>query len=144
MFRGKGNISSTEKAEYDKGVDVYFQQCGWMDNDLNVQWLAGTLMSGIGKSPDENVIFADNVGFQQDKQFHEACRKKLNAMVYLLPENHTDKVQPIDAGCGKILKTKIGEAIERWLKEDDNLDLWNDKITAKTRRILLAKWTAQA
>lgn len=85
---------------------VYFQQCAWMDNDLNMQWLAGTLIPGIGKSPDERVIFADNVGFQQDKKFHESCRKELNAVVYLLPENHTDKVQPIDAGCGKILKAK--------------------------------------
>lgn len=27
-------------------------------------------------------------------------------MVYLLPENHTDKVQPIDAGYGKMIKKK--------------------------------------
>ena len=50
-----------------------------MDNDLNMQWLAGTLMPGVGNSQDEKVIFADNVGFQQDKQFHEVYRKELNA-----------------------------------------------------------------
>lgn len=27
-------------------------------------------------------------------------------MVYLLRENHTDKVQPIDAGYGKMIKKK--------------------------------------
>ena len=105
VFRGKGNISNAEKAQYDKGVDVYFQRCAWMDTDLNMQWVSGTLIPGVGNCADEKVLFADNVGFQQDKQFHEACRKKINA-VYMLPENHTDKVQPIDAGCAKFMKTK--------------------------------------
>lgn len=47
----------------------------------------------------------------------------MNAVIYLLPQNHTDKVQPIDAGCVKMMKTKIGEVMERWLKEDENLDV---------------------
>lgn len=106
VFRGKGNIASEEKAQHDKGVDVYFQKCAWMDADLNMEWVSGTLIPGVGNSPDEKVIFADNVGFQQDKEFHQVCRKKMNAVIYLLPQNHTDKVQPIDAGCGKMMKTK--------------------------------------
>ena len=108
IFRGKGNVTSAEKAEYDKGVDVYFQVCAWMDSEVNMKWVTKTLIPGIGNSPDEKVIFADNVGFQLNKEFHEACRKEVNAVVYLLPENHTDKVQPIDAGCGKLLKTRRG------------------------------------
>lgn len=108
VFRGKGNVTSGDKAQYDNGVDVYFQQCAWMDEDLNMQWLNGTLIPGIGNEPDEKVLFADNVGFQQAKKFHEACRKEINALVYLLPANHTDKVQPIDAGCGRMMKKKIG------------------------------------
>lgn len=144
VFRGKGNISNAEKAQYDKGVDVYFQRCAWMDTDLNMQWVLGTLIPGVGNSTNEKVLFADNVGFQQDKQFHEVCRKKINAVVYMLPENHTDKVQPIDAGCGKLIKTKIGEEMERWLEEDANLELWHDKLSAKERRILMTKWTAAA
>lgn len=58
--------------------------------------------------------------------------------------NHTDKVQPIDAGCGKMLKTKIREEMDKWLEEEDNLELWHDKLTAKSRRILMTKWTAAA
>ena len=75
VFRGKGNITSAEKAQYDKGVDVYFQKCAWMDADLNMEWVSRTLIPGVGNSPDEKVIFADNVGFQRDKEFHKACRK---------------------------------------------------------------------
>ena len=42
------------------------------------------------------------------------CRKDINAIIYLLLENHTYKVQPIDAGFGKQMKAKIGEAMEKW------------------------------
>lgn len=94
-------------------------------------------MPGVGKSKEEKVIFADNVTFQQGKQLHETCRNELNAIVYLLPENHTDKVQPIDAGCGKMLKTKFGGEMDKWLEEEDNLELWHDKLTAKSRSSLL-------
>ena len=89
VFRGKGHVTSPERAEYDEGVDVYFQECAWMDHDVNMKWVSKTLIPGIGNSSDEKVIFADNVGFQLNKEFHEACRKKANAVVYLLPENHT-------------------------------------------------------
>ena len=66
-------------------------------------------------------FFADNVAFQQAQNFHEASRD-LNTVVYLLPENHTDKVQPIDAGYGKMIKKKIGEQMEKWLEKEENLE----------------------
>ena len=144
VFRGKGNVSTEEKAQYDEGVDVYFQSCAWMDSDINMQWVTKTLAPGIGNSPEEKVIFADNVTFQQDKKFHNTCRHELNTIVYLLPENHTDKIQPIDAGFGKMLKTKIGQEMDKWLAEKDNLELWHDKITARQRRILMTKWAGAA
>ena len=62
----------------------------------------------------------------------------------MLPENHTDKVQPIDAGCGKMMKTKIAAEMEKSLEEDQNLEKWHDKISAKERRVLMTKWTAAA
>ena len=145
VFHGKRNVSTVqEKAQYDEGVDVNFQSCAWMNSEINMQWVAKTLAPGIGKSPDEKVIFADNVTFQQDKQFHDACRHELNAIVYLLPENHTNKIQPIDARFGKMYKTKIGEEMDKWLEEKDNLELWHDKITARQRRILMTKWAGTA
>jgi hypothetical protein len=144
VFRGKGNVYPLEKSMYDKGVDVYFQSSAWMDSDLNMQWLSRTLLPAVEDKTIEKVIFADNVDFQQEKQFHEACRKEMNAIVCLLPENHTDKVQPIDAGIGKLFKAKMGEALDSWLEDDDHLDLWHDKISAKERHILLTKWAAIA
>ena len=65
-------------------------------------------------------------------------------MVYLVPENHTDKVQPIDAGYGKMMKKKIGEQMEKWLEEEKNLEMWHDSILANTRRVLMTKWAGAA
>ena len=144
IFRDKGNVRTDEKAEYDGGVDVCFQSCAWMDSEINMQWVAKTLVPGIGKSVEEKVIFADNVEFQQDKQFHNACRHEMNAIVYLLLENHTDKIQPIDVGFGKMYKTKIGEEMDKWLETEVNLELWHDKLSARQRRILMTKWAGAA
>lgn len=36
VFRGKGNMRADEKAEYDEGVDGYFQSCEWMDSEINM------------------------------------------------------------------------------------------------------------
>ena len=63
VFRGKGNVRADGKAEYDEGVDVYFQSCAWTDSEINMQWVAKTLVPGVGKSVEEKVIFADNVTF---------------------------------------------------------------------------------
>lgn len=106
-------MSNEEKEKYDKRVDVYFQQNAWMDEEINMQWTNSTLISGIGDDKGEKVLFADNVSFQQSQKFDETRRDEINTTVYMLPENHTDKIQPVDAGCGRIMKVKIGEALER-------------------------------
>ncbi|XP_028404065.1 tigger transposable element-derived protein 2-like [Dendronephthya gigantea] len=144
VFRGKGNLSIFEKEQYDKGVDVFYQPSAWMDTEVNMQWVKQTLVPGIGKDKDDKVIFVDNVGFQQSKTFHQVCRNEINASVYMLPENHTDKIQPVDAGCGKMMKVKIAAEMERWLEEEQNLEKWHDKLSARERRILMTKWTAEA
>lgn len=135
VFRGKGNVTFLEKENYDERVDVYFQQNAWMDTAVNMQWCNNTLFPGVGKNDQERVIFADNVSFQQTRDFHEVCRNEISATVYMLPDNHTDKIQPIDAGCGRMMKVKIAAAIDKWLETEDNLDKWRDRLSAKERRI---------
>ena len=62
----------------------------------------------------------------------------------MLPENHTDKIQPIHAGRGQRMKGKIGAAMETWLEEENNLDKWQDRLSAKDRMILITQWTGEA
>ena len=47
IFRGKGRVATEEKEKYDKRVDVYFQQNAWMDEEINMQWVQGTLIPEI-------------------------------------------------------------------------------------------------
>ena len=42
------------------------------------------------------------------------------------------------------MKVKIGEALERWLEEKDNLEKWHDRLSAKERRILMTQRTGKA
>ena len=67
IFRGKGRVATEEKEKYDKRVDVYFQQDVWMDEEMNMQWVQGTLIPIIGNDKEEKVLFADNVRFQQSQ-----------------------------------------------------------------------------
>ena len=83
----------------------------------------------FGMTKKKNFLFSDNVGFHQSQQFYETYRNQINTTVYMLPENHTDKIQPIDAGCGRIMKGKIGTAMETWLEEENNLDKWQDRLS---------------
>ena len=71
-------------------------------------------------------------------------RKDLNTIVYPLPPNNTDKVQPIDAGFDMSVKQFIGDNLNKWLEIDGNMDVWHDRMTAKERRILMTKWTGEA
>ena len=113
MSRGKGNVAFLEKENYSERVDVYFQQNAWMDTAVNLQWNNNTFFPGIRKNDQEKVIFADNASFQQTREFHEACKNEINATVYMLPDNHIDKIQPIDAGCGRTMKVKIAAAMDK-------------------------------
>ena len=66
-----------------------------MDEELNLQWVRGTLIPVLKSDDEEKVLFADNVCFQLSKEFHDISRRKINTVVYMLPAHHTDKVQPI-------------------------------------------------
>ena len=101
-----------------------------------MQWCKKTLIPGVGKTDQEKVLFAD-VSFPQTKEFHKTCRNEISTSAYMLPENHTDKIQPIDAGCGRMMKVKIAAAMDRWLEIDDNLEKWHDRLSAKDRRKLM-------
>ena len=62
-----------------------------------------------------------------------------------VPPNETDQVQPIDRGMGRQIKVYLGQLLEEWLDDEDNLEKWeSNKLTASDRRILLAHWFYKA
>ena len=57
IFRGKGRVATEEKEKYDKRVDVYFQQDAWMDEEIYLQWVQGTLISIWNDKEEKFSIF---------------------------------------------------------------------------------------
>eukprot|EP00112_Aurelia_sp_Birch-Aquarium-sp1_P025127 Seg821.9 transcript_id=Seg821.9/GoldUCD/mRNA.D3Y31 product="hypothetical protein" protein_id=Seg821.9/GoldUCD/D3Y31 len=96
VFRGAGKVLLAEIEEHDKRVHVLFRKNAWMDKATNMKWANEVLIPGISDKRNENILFADNVSFQLLEGFHQVCRKKASMIVYMLPPNQTDKVQPID------------------------------------------------
>jgi hypothetical protein len=39
IFRGKGELSATEKAKYDSRVLVFFQNSAWADRSICNEWI---------------------------------------------------------------------------------------------------------
>ena len=62
--------------------------------------------------------------------------------------NGTDFWQPVDAGPGKVFKSRIKQEQNIWLELDENIEIWlgNDerKLSAKDRRILITGWVGSA
>ena len=61
---------------------------------------------------------------------------------HTVPPTETDQVQPIDRG---MIKVYLGQLLDEWLDDEDNLDKWeSNTLTASDRRILLAHWFYKA
>ena len=62
-----------------------------------------------------------------------------------VPPNETDQVQPIDRGLGRVVKLYMGQQMDGWLEDDNNMERWESTekgkaLTASDRRILLGNW----
>ena len=108
IFRGKGNVSEFERSAYDKRVHAYFQENAWMDCPLAVKWIQDTFAPNVDKNA-ENVLFLDNLNCQTKEQFHNVAKELASTLVYALPPEETDKVQPVDQGEGWLTKTIMGQ-----------------------------------
>ena len=50
-----------------------------------------------------------------------------------VPPNETDQVQPIDRGMGRQIKVYLGQLLDEWLDDEDNLEKWeSNKLTASS------------
>ena len=53
-----------------------------------------------------------------------------------LPPNMTHFVKPIDAGLGRCTRVAVGNELDRWLMDADNMTKWEGKMTAGERHPL--------
>ena len=69
----------------------------------------------------------------------------MNTLVWLLPPGCTDEVQPVGAGCGRLLKVEVGKELDLLLDQNDSLDKWDtNSISSSERRVLIARWVSNA
>ena len=92
----------------------------------------------------ENILFLDNLACQITQEFHMKCKKLASTLVYQLPPNEMDKCQPVDQAEGNIIKKLMGEELDHYLEEGENLERWHLHLTAGERRILIIKWFVEA
>ena len=61
------------------------------------------------------------------------------------PAECTDEVQPVDAGAGRFLKVEVGNEMDKWLDQSDNIERWETaSLTASDWRVLITQWTGAA
>ena len=147
IFRGTGKrIPADELAAYHKDVDVYWQPNALADTSMSVQWTKGTLSAAVGDF-DEFILFCDSLEAQTSLPFQEEIRELRGVVWYDVP-NATDIWQPVDAGAGFLIKKLILHEQQRWLEEEENVELWlgntEKRLGVKERRILLTHWIGEA
>jgi len=156
IFRGADRkYYRNEIAEYDPRIHILFQKKAWADRPTSETWVRQVLHPHIdertrleGREPS-TILFCDNLDAQVHTGFLDALREK-SVCRHLLVAGETEMLQPIDAGIGSVLKTVIGDVQDEWLDEPGNLDAWEGdplaelKLDAKTRRILITHWVAEA
>ncbi|KAK3243212.1 hypothetical protein CYMTET_47121 [Cymbomonas tetramitiformis] len=117
LFRGTGKrIPESERAAYHPDVHVYFQKCAWVDRDVAVRWLEGTMIPWINENlqGEESVFFADNLDAQ---------------------------IQPEYTSMGREVKRDVDHMQNEWLEIPENLERWeSNNLTASNRRILMTWW----
>ena len=93
---------------------------------------------------DSYLLFQDNLHSQKQPDYISLL-KDLGVDDHKLPPNETDQVQPIDRGLGRQVKIYLGQQMDDWMDDDDNLAKWEEnKLTASDRRTLLANWYYKA
>ncbi|CBJ33249.1 C2H2 zinc finger protein [Ectocarpus siliculosus] len=151
IFRGQGKrISPVEKAAYHKDVDVFFQQNAWADQKFCMEWAKRSyregLIRGRGELPKaRSILIMDNLHAQTTDEFKGYLAKQCNTLAWLGPAECTDEVQPVDAGAGRFLKVEVGNEMDKWLDQSDNIERWETaSLTASDRRVLITQWAGAA
>jgi hypothetical protein len=131
---------------------VFYQPKAWVDRPLAVEWVEksySTLIkadeaAGVAVDGDEYLLLQDNLDAQLQPAYIAALKQQRTLPRWLLA-GKTDYVQPVDAGLGRQMKLYIGEEMDKWLEDDDNLEKWeSNSLSASDRRVLLTHWVGAA
>lgn len=134
----KGRRKAIEQLAWDKRVPMLFQKNAWVDAEVMID-LAIAFVEHV--RPKHNglwaLLFCDNLVAHVSNVVKDIFAVDKVFLCYF-PSNTAESVQPIDAGCGRSLRCKIGDLLDTWLMQESNLEKWEGKMTASDRRVLLS------
>ena len=135
-----------EREAWQKDVPMYFQKNAWMDRPV-MALSASNFTDHVNKrwGGKKCLLFCDNL----DAHVCEETKTIFadgNVFLFCLPPSVTEAIQAIDAGYGRSMRCAVGRALNAWLMEKNNMELWeSDKgLTAPQRRILISTLVSNA
>ena len=138
VCRGTGKrIAQAETDLYDEDIEVFWQPKAWVDKVV-MRNLAERFVMEKNRVHGEDVwviLFCDNLSAHLDQEVKTIFGNG-KVVLFYLPPNMTNFIQPIDAGLGRSVRILIGHFLHAWLMEADHMEKWESKMTAGERRIL--------
>ena len=146
VCKGTGKrIKQAEKDLWNDDVDIFWQKKAWVDK-LVMREIAEKFVRRKIKKHGANtwvLLFCDNLSAHLDDNVKEIFGKGKVFLCYL-PPNMTNFIQPIDAGLGRCVRIAVGNFLDEWLMDDNNMEKWESMMTAPERRILTSELVAKA
>jgi hypothetical protein len=141
---GRGQVlkgtrfSAAERAAWSKQVPFLFQKNAWVDTTVMEDIAKGFVVYVKEKHKGKRVlVFCDNLSSHLADSVKKIFREG-NVVLCFLPADLTEAVQPIDAGYGRSVRCCIGNLLDSWLMEDENMDRWEHGMKPAERRILIS------
>ena len=109
VVRGKGlRIDQGEKALWNPNVNVFWQEKAWVDSKV-MRELAHSFVSHKTSAHGDKwvILFCDNLSAHLDTEVREIFGAG-KVFLCFFPPNMTNFIQPIDAGLGRSVRTRIG------------------------------------
>lgn len=121
-----------------------WQEKAWVDRKVMVDITNDFVKFKKEKHGDDSVLLiCDNLDAHCYKPVREIFGAA-NILVWFCVPGCTDLIQPIDAGIGRSIRIYVGHDLDKWLSVDENLEAWEDRLSAKDRRILMTNLLAGA
>ena len=122
----------------------FWQKKAWVDRDVMLDIAKIFVKFKKEKHGDDAILlFADNL----DAHCYELVLEvfsQANILIWLIVPGCTDLIQPIDAGIGRSIRIYVGHVLDRWLSIDDNLDEWEEKLSASDRQVMMTNFLSSA
>lgn len=146
VCKGTGKrIKDAEKELWDEDVDVFWQSKAWVDKVVMLEIAKKFVRRKIAKHGEDVwvILFCDNLSAHCDPDVRKIFGDN-KVFLCFYPPNMTNFIQPIDAGLARSVRIAVGNYLDKWLMDGENLLHWENKWTASERRILISDLVGKA